>query len=1216
VSTGSTTDGRNGSATAAPSRHLLSAQDLIPDHALVPDDQDAFHHDEIASQVAALAAAVDTPANIALFGPWGSGKSSIYELVRRHSSEDVVLVRYDAWKFGGSSLRRNFISHAATVLGFEEGEQKNRRFHRGLYENQRVVDFSVDRFLTSNTWAILRVPLFVALFLIVAVVVLVSLSIALVRKQSIWDQLALTALGVGVPLLTWVVAALGGLGILAAARVDIEQSAPSADEEFTRTFRDLVARATEPDGFLVRRGGTKRLVFFVDELDRCSRIDVVETLTALKTFLDEPNCVFIVAADRDVLEEALRELPQATPTREFEPYYSSASAFIDKVFQHQIALPPLRPQRLTRFARDLVVGRSGIWESLRHGGRGLDDVVSVLIPAHVRSPRRVKVLLNNYATNCRIAEARGIDWFGRALEIAKLTALQTEFPTVARDLYLEPRLASLLVAPPQEPTALQAELLMKHAITDVLPTPVGGAVAPPIAEAEDSDPLLLPQQPLELVAGADRLRSQQRTNLRRYLVGSRSTTVPDPRRDLLFLESAGAAQGFDDESLGQAIEDEAVDEPGRVIQAVLGASEHDQRLAVVTMAGEMEGAVGKEQDALATAMCKVAEYLTIGLGDSAAPAAVALAGYQKAHPAAGEMVNGMAWIGALADDPLLLSAPFDNSELVSGADVGRLWALYPRFQREQQKGFAEVIASTVGDSSGPLFSALEGLPVGDGDCMLSDGAQIVGAAIVDQANVDRAAAEATATTLFERTLELDDTGALTARCNWVLLSYAGDVGYETVLRGAARFMPSLADGTRVNRHVLTALRIGPPRDWGFWGSLLRSNCSPANSTSADARLGPAAIEALLSRWMQAEDASQQAAATVVDAICATGWTVVLDPALLAPGGLIAQLFSGRAWVGDAGEARRRAHLYVVMAALGRGGALEGAAADALPTNDVSAAIGTTLQPAVPALAEGLRVLAPAMSVAALQFTQQWAAPLPQESWAIRLRLALELRARALSISVTTPVAASDVISLIDGRSPSAADCFIQWLKCGPSTAEVGEVMGHGLVVTPQQRNRTEEWAAAQTEGQRTELWRGLSTNAGAMEWRRMLRHAGLDLATLVNEVAGDISVAPTGPERADLVERLIELAPFDLDQERQGAQLVLLLLERETQADFRAAAELALHCGQRHRMRARLRSAFDMGSKKGRQLPKSLRSQLEVLGLISTRPRSRLDRFLRRDSSD
>jgi hypothetical protein len=122
---------------------------------------------------------------------------------------------------------------------------------------------------------------------------------------------------------------------------------------------------------------------------------VVTTLKDLKTFLDEAHCVFVVAADREVLERALRSVEQATPIRRDEPYYSTPGAFLDKIFQYQIALPPLRGGALTRYARSLVLDKKGLWADLRGDKAStalLDRVIYSLIPAHVRSPRRVKIL--------------------------------------------------------------------------------------------------------------------------------------------------------------------------------------------------------------------------------------------------------------------------------------------------------------------------------------------------------------------------------------------------------------------------------------------------------------------------------------------------------------------------------------------------------------------------------------------------------------------------------------------------------------------------------------------------------------------------------------------------------------------------------------------------------------------------------------------------------
>ena len=101
-----------------------------------------------------------------------------------------------------------------------------------------------------------------------------------------------------------------------------------------------------------------------------------------------------------------------------------------------VAVRP-RDCTLTRFARDLVKDKGGLWKDLREAEPRqalLNTIVYALVPAHVRSPRRVKIILNNFATNARIVQGRGIDWLPRAAEIAKLTVLQTEFPEVAAAL--------------------------------------------------------------------------------------------------------------------------------------------------------------------------------------------------------------------------------------------------------------------------------------------------------------------------------------------------------------------------------------------------------------------------------------------------------------------------------------------------------------------------------------------------------------------------------------------------------------------------------------------------------------------------------------------------------------------------------------------------------------------------------------------------------------
>lgn len=410
--------------------------DFVDDRALEDATGDQFGHVDFAQQAARTVRVVRTPANVAVYAPWGSGKTSLANLIRAELGDtNAGFVYFDAFKYAEAPLRRQFISQVAHEL-----KDTDEKFSRGLYEEEVTSGISLRK---SELRPLINVAVGFALAAVVFTA-LVALIIAGVSAEGpLRDEWA-EAMRRLLPAIFASSVVIGPIVALARDQLHITRRryAPESDEEFERLFDDLVRRA------LAGHKQWDRLVVFIDELDRCAAGEVASTLETIRTFLEVKNCIFIVAADRQVLETAVaRRARQETPHDPRNPYYSSGSAYLDKIFQYQWQLPPVMPSSLARFAQELVRGREvGVWAEVDPA-----QVVSVLVPLHVQSPRRVKELLNAFAMTYRVAERRIIDGRldgdlkARAPELAKLICLQLEFPIFAADLRNEFRLPELVL---------------------------------------------------------------------------------------------------------------------------------------------------------------------------------------------------------------------------------------------------------------------------------------------------------------------------------------------------------------------------------------------------------------------------------------------------------------------------------------------------------------------------------------------------------------------------------------------------------------------------------------------------------------------------------------------------------------------------------------------------------------------------------------------------
>lgn len=664
--------------------------ELVDDRSLEGLDADRFRHGDFVRELAGLVQHTRTPANIALFGSWGSGKSGIANLLGAELTDkkQVRFVVFEASKYAEAPLRRHFISQVAHGLGI-----KDKSYHEGLYKGveDREVKFRprewaelLGAFMISVAVAL------VALLLIATVVAAVSAGPFEQNWSSIVRDYLLAALPVAALITAFV--KLAGEGF----HLKTTRSAPSGDEEFERRFSELVAAAK-----------TERLVVFIDELDRCSPVQVASVLETLKTFLFIQGCVFVVAADQQVLEQALRrKVRQHTPEDPTNPYYSAGSSYLDKVFQFQLTLPPLRATTLTRYALGLVDTRSGVWRRVP----GLDEVVAVLIPTHVTSPRRIKVLLNRFAIAYRLAERRAMSghldpkFACRATELAKLVCLQCEFPLFAEDLTMDARLPGLvrMIADGESPPEnLPREVVQRarayaqgrRVVAELLVgddpevgVEVGGLdEASPDARVEDEDEaesdgaderdgrFSRNDEGDERTSRADAVARHHAQQLVNYL--RKTSLVNGPAPDLLYLESAGAGHGID-AVLADRLQRAALDNnTAEVLALVTSAGDADQgRGALLVLADVVRQAQpGLEGRNVVSALLQSVERSGLDLDEAADPIADAVTGHLAIQTELQEadLMGALALAGASNRDvgPVLLDAVLRHKESTRRTDI-------------------------------------------------------------------------------------------------------------------------------------------------------------------------------------------------------------------------------------------------------------------------------------------------------------------------------------------------------------------------------------------------------------------------------------------------------------------------------------------------------------------------------------------------------------------
>lgn len=360
----------------------------------VPADEDLVSVDKYLTGLAEFIEECPTPMTIAIQGDWGTGKTSAMSTLKRKLGDDYWKIDFNTWQYSQFDLGDQLVfSLIGTIL---------------TEIDRRLPSVRDEEKATEARKNLRRLQRGLAVFSRQAVKILGNTFYA----------------GVGDAL---------DASVEAATKKDEDQASaeevpgPEASVALITTLREdlsrVVGEVCAPPSAEGGSLGPRRIVAFIDDLDRLEPERAVAVMEAIKVFLDIPDCVFVLAIDFAVVLRGVR----AKYGEDFGE--EKARAFFDKIIQVPFNLPT------GAYAISELVGRGLQSVRVETPAGGTARFEELVLNSAGTNPRSIKRLFNTYGLIKKIgldsdSSPSGAGAKARDIDIFAILCLQTAYPRV------------------------------------------------------------------------------------------------------------------------------------------------------------------------------------------------------------------------------------------------------------------------------------------------------------------------------------------------------------------------------------------------------------------------------------------------------------------------------------------------------------------------------------------------------------------------------------------------------------------------------------------------------------------------------------------------------------------------------------------------------------------------------------------------------------------
>lgn len=257
---------------------------------------------------------------IALYGRWGSGKSSAINLMKEDISnsdlqDKITTIEFNPWLVSDMhNLTNHFFNELAKELELKFDSEKDKKIAQKLRLYSQLLNFSPDKSLLIELQS----------------KVLLGLGIVSISSSQISQWLGLSQ--------GWINGIFFTFGFIFLLIELFKGTLSNVSEFFEHRSKEktIIELKEEIRKELLTR--KKKLLIIIDDIDRLNQQEIREIFRLVRINADFPNTVYLLSFDRSIIEQNLEEQAGV-----------SGKDYLEKIVQVNFDIPVAPPTKIAKF---------------------------------------------------------------------------------------------------------------------------------------------------------------------------------------------------------------------------------------------------------------------------------------------------------------------------------------------------------------------------------------------------------------------------------------------------------------------------------------------------------------------------------------------------------------------------------------------------------------------------------------------------------------------------------------------------------------------------------------------------------------------------------------------------------------------------------------------------------------------------------------------------